>query len=564
MPKLKGRLMLSVKPITLLLLTVPLVLLGCSQDVPISETATTLTESSSRTNFLIIVADDLGYSDLGAYGSEIDTPHIDKLAREGLMLTNFYVGGTCSPTRSMLMSGVDHHLVGLGAMSEHIAPNQIDQPGYEGYLNKSVVTIADRLSEADYQTYMAGKWHLGLTEETSPAARGFDRSYALLPGGAGHFDQTGLHKKVHPAAYREDGEAAVLPADFGYSTDFYTRTMIDYIESGLNTDQPFFGYLAYTAPHWPLQAPPEDIAKYKGRYDAGWQVIQQERFKRMKDLSLVPETAQLPAIETDWPAWEDLPPETRAYEARRMEVFAAMVDRLDKQIGVLIDYLKAENLYDNTVILFISDNGSEGAALQDIEPFTTYIPGFDGSLDALGTKDSYVFLEERWAQVGSTPYRLFKGMASDGGSHVPAFIKYAGAKNQGARYDGLLSILDIAPTLLDFAGIEEQQMPSMFPLQGKSILPALDLPAQNIRRENEGLGYELFNKRYYRSGKWKVVHQHEPWGPNDWQLYDVSKDPGESRDLSQEHPEQLDRLVSAWQVYAEENGVVLGNTPPER
>lgn len=515
-------------------------------------------------NILIIVADDLGYSDLGAFGGEIATPNLDALINDGLMLTNFFVGGTCSPTRSMLMSGVDHHLAGLGTMGEHIQDNQVGQPGYEGYLNDRVITISERLQSAGYETYMTGKWHLGMTEETSPAARGFDKSYVLLNGGAGHFDQTGLHAKIHPAPYREDGLSVDLTEDFSYSSDFYTQTMINYLDAGRETDQPFFAYLAYTAPHWPLQAPPEDMAKYQGRYDAGWHAIQAERLDRMQALGLVSETATLPDIVTDWPAWEELDPETRVYEARRMEVFAAMVDRLDQQVGILIDYLKSTDQYDNTVIIFMSDNGSEGAALQDIEPFASYIPTFDDSLEALGTAASYVFLEERWAQVGSTPYGLFKGMASDGGSHVPAFITHSGFANQSGRYDGNLSVLDIAPTLLELAGVEETLQDGIYPLQGKSVLPLLLGSTDAVRAEAEGIGYELFNKRYYRRGNWKAVHQHAPWGPDDWQLFDMSADPGETNDLSAEHPDIRASLIAAWQAHADANGIVLGEGMPDR
>lgn len=538
---------------------------GCRMQGSLSKpaAASVSEETAALPNILIIVADDLGYSDLGAFGGEISTPNLDALAMDGLLLTNFFVGGTCSPTRSMLLSGVDHHIAGLGTMTEHIQENQIGQPGYEGYLNDRVISIADRLKSANYRTYMTGKWHLGMTKETSPNARGFDKSFVLLNGGAGHFDQTGLHAKVHPAPYRRDTEMVDLPEDFTYSSDFYTETLIDYMESGRETGDPFFAYLSYTAPHWPLQAPPEDIAKYAGRYDKGWHALQAERFARMKSLGLVPESARLPKIVTDWPAWENLDPETRAYEARRMEVFAAMVDRMDQQVGVLIDYLKRSNQFDNTVIIFLSDNGPEGAALQDIEPFLSYIPNFDSSLEALGTAASYTFLEERWAQAINTPYSLFKGMASDGGSHVPAFITYSGFSNQGGRYDGNLSVMDIAPTLLDLTDIEEGEGVT-HPIQGKSILPLLTNQVDTVRGASEGIGYELFNKRYYRKGKWKVVHQHKPWGPNDWQLFDMLADPGETNDLSNEYPEIRARLISAWEDHALENGIVLGEGMPDR
>ena len=227
-----------------------------------TQTAANTPLKASRPNILLIVGDDVGYSDLGAYGGEIETPNLDALAKNGRQLTNFYVAGTCSPTRAMLMSGADHHLVGLGAMGEHMAPNQVGQPGYETHLNDRAVTIATRLKAADYRTYMAGKWHLGKTEELSPAARGFDKSMALLVGGASHLDERGLNSVIDPAKYREDGKLVPLPEEFKYSTDYYTDKMISYLESSKDSGKPFFGYLAYTAPHWPLHARPEDCLLY--------------------------------------------------------------------------------------------------------------------------------------------------------------------------------------------------------------------------------------------------------------------------------------------------------------
>ncbi|MEM8935989.1 MAG: arylsulfatase [Pseudomonadota bacterium] len=523
---------------------------------------------SKRPNFLIIVADDLGYSDLGAYGGEINTPNLDRLSKEGLLFTNFYVAGTCAPTRAMLLTGVDHHRAGLGNMVEHIAPNQRNQPGYEGYLNERVVTMSERLQDAGYRTYMAGKWHVGSSENSSPAARGFDRSFVLVRGGANHFDNTGLNGKQHPAPYREDGVKTSLPEDFSYSTDFYTDKLIQYLDESKDSDEPFFAYLTYTAPHWPLQAPPENIAKYEGVYDAGWKVIQEARLNRMKKLGLVSMEATAPEIVTKYPAWGELSDHTRQVEARRMEIFAAMVDRLDRKVGELIAFLKETGQYDNTVILFMSDNGNEGAALQNLPIFADWIPRFDNSLDNMGEADSYVMIEERWAQVSMTPHRLFKGMPSDGGIRVPAFITYGGFKNQGARHDGVLHVMDIAPTLLSLAGLEPSvttyEGREVYPVQGLSMLAALNDPAGSVRGEDDGLGWELFNKKAYRKGKWKVVHMHQPWGPDAWQLFDLSVDPGEANDLADVHPEILDTLVGEWDAYAEVNGVILGDKPPER
>lgn len=536
---------------------------ACSEQA--AETPATTAE---RPNFLIIMADDLGFSDIGIYGSEIETPNIDQLARDGLLFSQFYAAGTCSPSRSMLLTGVDHHRAGLGNMIEHMAGNQKGMPGYEGYLNDGVVTVSERLQSAGYRTYMAGKWHLGMTEETSPAQRGFDRSFVLLNGGASHFDQRGLDGRTDPAPYAEDGEKTDLPDDFGYSTDFYTRKMMAYISGGKDSDTPFFGYLAYTAPHWPLQAPQRDIDKYAGVYDGGWLAIQTARLERLKASGIVPSSATLPAIITDMPSWDALSDKERRIEARRMEIYAAMVDHMDQQIGVLIAHLKAEGVYDNTVIVFLSDNGAEGAPLYKLPMFKTWMDSFDNRLENMGRQNSYVYYEERWAQVGMTPLRLYKGLASDGGMHVPAFVAYPGLANGGEQYDGVLSIMDIAPTLLELAGLDPSTATfegrDYAPIQGKSMASLLAGEVEALRTAEDGLGFELFNKRGYRRGKWKAVNMHPPWGTDAWQLFDTSVDPGETVDVALRFPEVLAQLVTAWDAYAAANGVILSDTPPER
>lgn len=555
---------------TLIALAGLVLLSACSTASSIHPEAARLSprELADRPNFLVIVVDDLGFSDLSLTGSEIPTPNIDQLARDGLFFTNFYAGGTCSPTRAMLLSGMDHHRAGLGTMMEHIAPNQTGLPGYEGYLNERVVALPELLRDAGYHTYAAGKWHLGMTAETSPAARGFEHSFMLLNGGAGHFDQTGLLANVDPAPYREDGELVDLPEDFHYSTDFYTDRMIDYIESNRADGAPFFGYLAYTAPHWPLQAPDENIARFEGVYDDGWEAIQQRRLERQIADGLMPPGTIAHPIFTDSPSWSELSVGERRIEARKMEIYAGMVDRLDQQIGRLIAYLRETGQYDNTVIVFMSDNGAEGASLQDTPPFQEWMNTFDNSLENMGRPGSYVYYEERWAQVGGAPFRLWKGMASEGSAHVPAFITYAGAQLQGQGHDSVTSVMDIAPTLLDLAGVvhpgKRYRGKEIYPMQGRSWVPLLEGEAQVVRGPDDGLGSELFDKLSYRRGNWKALHIHEPYGSGSWQLYDLSRDPGETNDLAAQHPEILAELVAAWEQYAVENGVVLGDQPPER
>jgi arylsulfatase A-like enzyme len=324
--------------------------------------------AQDRPNILVIVTDDLGWSDLGAFGGEVDTPNLDRLALSGVRFTGFHTAPTCSPTRSMLLSGVDNHEAGLGTMAEMQLPTQKAKPGYEGYLNDRVASIPELLGAGGYYTVMAGKWHLGLTDERSPAARGFDRSFALLQGLGNHFgaDQDGAWRAGDLAAdYREDGKLTRLP-DGAYSSDYFADKLIAYLGAPRpagKANQPFFAYLAFSAPHWPLQAPRDLIAKYKGRYDAGPEALREQRLARQKALGLVPRDAK-PFALTGVTPWASLTAEERAIQARKMEVYAAMVDRVDQDVGRVLDSLEKSGQLDNTLILFTSDNGPEGSRME--------------------------------------------------------------------------------------------------------------------------------------------------------------------------------------------------------
>ena len=300
------------------------------------------TQLAKQPNILLIVADDLGFSDIGPYGGEISTPALDQLAREGVQLSNFHVLPTCSPTRSVLLSGMDNHRAGLGTMGEFVTPEMEGSPGYAGYLNFEVAPLPEVLKRAGYHTYMAGKWHLGSTEETSPHARGFEETFVLLQGGGSHWSDRKPLCPPETLVYRRNGkEVESLPEDF-YSSRYYTDRMLEWIEQGRADGRPFFGYLAYTAPHDPLHAPAEYTAKYKGKYDQGWDALRQERLASLKRLGMVPEDAvpfpRLPNVK----AWKKLSKKERALAARDMEVYAAMVDYMDEQIARVFDYLEGD------------------------------------------------------------------------------------------------------------------------------------------------------------------------------------------------------------------------------
>lgn len=516
--------------------------------------------NEKQPNFLIIMADDLGYSDIGSYGGEIATPNLDSLASEGLRLSNFHTSATCSPTRSMLMSGTDSHIAGLGNMAELMQPFQQGQPGYEGYLNDRVANLAEVLQEGGYNTYTVGKWHLGRSEELSPNARGFDHSYILVQGGASHFDDQMAIISVDPKAiYREDGKQVSVPDGF-FSTQFYTDKLIEYIEADRQNGKPFFGLLSYTAPHWPLHAPDEWLDKYEGRYAAGYEAIRQERLARMKQLGLVAANtdANVP-MQGVLPDWEQLSDEQKRREARSMEVYAAMVDNMDHHIGRVIDYLKQTGEYDNTFILFLSDNGADGNSPLGLPGNDVWMnEAFDNSLQNMGRKGSYIDYGAQWAQVSATPFPFFKGLTTQGGIQVPAIIRHPDVSKPGSINAEVAHVMDVMPTFLELAGIQPPagtfKGREVAALQGVSMLPML----QDKAMPERAIGWELFGRKALRKGDWKILNMSVPYGTAGWQLYNLADDPTETTDLATSQPEKLKELLGEWDEYVARNNVLSG------
>ena len=515
---------------------------------------------AARPNVLIVVADDLGYSDLGVTGGEIRTPHLDALARSGLLLTSFLVSPACSPTRAMLLSGVDTHPAGLGTMAGNADENQKGRPGYETFLSDRVVSLATLLKDAGYHTYMAGKWHLGLEERQGPHRWGFERSFALLPGGASHFaDAAGLFERQPKAPYREDGREVALPADF-YSTAHYTDKLIEYIRGGLADSKPFFAYAAYTSPHWPLQVPDVELAGYRGAYDDGYDALRARRFEAARARGIVPPGADAPPRTTFARAWQELLPDERRRQARAMEIYAAMVENLDHHMGRLLQALRDCGRYDDTLVFFFSDNGAEGNEIGRMESNATWLPKrFDNSLANLGRVSSYVWLGPGWAQA-VTPFRLWKAFPTEGGVRVPAIVRWGAMRRRG-RLDAVVTVKDVAPTLLDLAGVTHPapsfEGRAVAALEGRSMRPLLEGASETVHGDALTMGWELFGRRALRRGSFKIVWLFEPYGPGRWQLFDLAKDPGESSDLASARPDTLAELVKAWDEYAAKNGVIL-------
>jgi arylsulfatase len=515
----------------------------------------------SRPNILIIVADDLGYTDLGAFGSEIATPNLDALAAGGLRLTNFHTAPTCAPTRAMLLSGTDNHLAGLGSQEGLITDNQHGQPGYEMYLTDRVVTVATLLADAGYRTYMSGKWHLGTAPESWPAERGFGHSFALLQGGGSHFDQTPISPNNKTATYVENGKPVQLPANF-YSSDAYAQRLIDFLAADTKDPRPFFAYLAFTAPHWPLQAPDETIARYAGHYDEGYDILQERRLAKAKKVGVVaPDTVagvRPPGLQK----WSDLDPQQQRAETRRMEVYAAMIDRMDMNIGRVMAFLDRTGQRANTLIIFMSDNGAEGNRMETYPSFIPWLAKhYDNRLENIGRRGSFASLGPGWAYAATSPFRLYKGYLSEGGTRASALVNYASLHTKSGINHAYATVMDIAPTLLDLAGVtrpgDRYGNRKVHPIQGVSMLPMLRGQIDTIHAEDEAIGWELFGRRALHRGRWKVLWLQPPYGNGDWQLYDMISDPGETKDLSSIYPEIRRSLIEAWNQYADNSGVIL-------
>ena len=525
---------------------------------------------ADRPNVLLIVVDDLGFADLGSFGGEIATPHLDRLASEGIRFTNFTSASMCSPARAMLLTGVDSHLAGFGNMLEELSPNQKGRPGYEGYLPDRIVTLPELLRDSGYRTYMTGKWHLGSGEGKGAASRGFGRSFVLDSGGASHFADMRPAYAPSPdirANYREDGKPLdTLPADFEYSSEYYVDRMIRYLEEDAGDDRPFFAYLSFTAPHWPLQAPDEAIRAQSGRYDAGYDVLAAARLARQKSMGIVPESATRADRSPKEKPWDSLGEAERMIEIRAMEVYAAMVAEVDRHTGRLIDYLERRGELDDTAIFFLSDNGPEGHDLDETWPMEafpeirrTIDTTHDFSYEAMGHEGSYVLYGPNWANAGSPAFRLHKGFPTEGGTRVAAFVRYKGLVTSPSISDAFVFVADVTPTIVELAGVDppgsKYRGRDIEPMSGRSFLPLLS--GRQLEETSRTTAMELLGKRAVRRGEWKLVHMPPPHGAGRWQLFDVHADPGESLDLATRYPDTVADLVRAWDDYANRNGVIL-------
>ena len=520
--------------------------------------------SSEKPNILIIMADDLGFSDLGCYGSEISTPTIDSLAKAGFVFSNFHSAPTCSPTRAMLLTGVDHHRAGMGNMYEFLAsaPEQQGQPGYEGYLTNSVVTIAEVLKTVGYHTAIAGKWHLGrtLVPDQAPVGRGFDQSWVLWSGWAQHYAPD--RSKV----FVDSDQLSTYPKG-RYSTDHYTDKLIEFADHAVDQGKPFLLFAAYTAPHWPLEAPADLIAKQKGKYDRGYDELRKRRTAGLIEKGILPQgipsapaTAQRPLLHHPAPteetrSWTALSDDERQYSARLMEVHAAMIESLDQNIGRLLRHLRRRQQLDNTMIVFLSDNG---AAPRSSSPDDS-----GNELENVGRPGSFVGFGPEWARAATGPLRLMKGYATEGGTRVPAIIKLPQHKRHQLTSE-FATVLDLAPTIYELAGatyLETFRKQPTEKLDGVSMLAYLTGKQARIRDTEYAMGWELFGRAAFRRGKWKITWIEQPFGASAFELFDIDSDPGETRDVRTMYPDVYQKMVAGFDQYARDNGVVISRPP---
>ncbi|MDI2590389.1 arylsulfatase [Pseudomonas sp. 681] len=512
-----------------------------------------------RPNIVVLVADDWGYSDVGAFGSEIATPNIDTLAREGVRFSDFHVTASCSPTRSMLMTGVDNHRNGVGNMPETMPDEHLGKPGYSGALNDNAVTIATQLKDSGYHTYISGKWHLGKTPDTLPPNRGFERSFIQADSGSDNWEERPYAPLYDKAAWFENGVPAHLPKNY-YSSTFIVDKAMEYIDQDRQDGQPFFAYLGFQANHVPVQAPRDMIDKYHGRYDQGWTALRKARRDRAVELGLIPAGSGMVTMGStaDWDAQDA---DQKRYEARRMEVYAGMGETMDREIGRLIAHLKATGEYDRTVFVFLSDNGSEPTDPYDIPAVRMWLEmNYTRQLDRLGSKGAFTSIGPSWASAAASPLSGYKFFAGEGGLRTPLIISGVPAMQTDRIVKAFTHVTDIVPTLLDVAGVPAHngmyQGRAVEPMIGSSLVPVLKGVTDRVHPQDQAIGYELSGSAALFKGDYKLVKSLKPVGNEQWHLYNIATDPGEVNDLQQQMPERFVAMQADYAEYVRVNGVL--------
>lgn len=510
-------------------------------------------QPEKQPNIVIILVDDAALMDFGAYGGEADTPNIDALAMRGAMFTQYRTSPLCSPSRAMLLTGLDNHRTGVATIPEVLPEEQEGQPGYSMALEPGVLTIADRLRADGYRTLMVGKWHMGEKPDEMPQAHGFDRSFALAASGADNWDDKSYIPFYAEAPWFEDGVEADLPEDF-YSSKFIVDRMIEYL-GATDSEKPFLAYLPFQAIHIPVQAPSEFIAKYDGRYDAGWHDLRNERHAKAIELGLIPQSAELADLPPDLRQWDALSNEERSLYAARMEVNAAMLDAMDHHIGRFVAHLKTAGQYENTIFVVTSDNGPEPSRGDNNAAIGLYfrLAGYDIGLANLGGRGSWGFIGPEWASAAATPGAWYKFYATEGGIRAPLII--AGPGIEPAKINSPAMVTDITPTLLDWIGARDAPHGKLA-IDGRSLMPVLKGEAESVYSLGDIRAIEVSGNSALYKGNFKITRSMPPVGDGQWRLFNLSTDPGETTDLSSEYPEVLADLIEEFASYSGEVGVL--------
>ncbi len=517
--------------------------------------------AQERPNIVFLLADDLGFTDIAPYGSEVSTPALSQLAQTGVRFTNYHTAANCAPARAMLLTGVSSHLAGVPNIPEMLAPEQMLHENYQGVLGDNVVTVATLLESSGYHTYMAGKWHLGSTPGKLPSQRGFERTVALMDSGADNWEQRPYLPIYDDANWFADGERYELPDDF-YSSDFLIDKTIEFIDSNLQDGAPFFAYVPFQAVHIPVQAPQEYIDRYMGVYDGGWDQLRQTRRERAAQLGIIPDAVPVNRMSTT-SDWDALSPQRQRYEAKRMAVYAGMIEAMDASIARLMAYLDSQGQLENTIFIFTSDNGAEGSGAQDPQSAaassTAASLGYNMDYETLGLKGSFNTINPGFTSAAVGPLSYYKFYAGEGGLRVPLIISGNPLPTTIEQTSAFAWATDIAATILAFADVSEPDGrfggKPVLPITGKDLTPLLSGEVERVYTETENIGYELTGHAALFQGDFKIVRNLPPLGDGEWRLYNIADDPGEVEDLKTELPERFKTMLAAYDEFTVDNKV---------
>ena len=559
---------------------------GAASSGAMSSGARSSGEGETRPNVLLIVGDDIGFGDLGFMGSATHTPTLDDLAHQGVVFTRFHASPVCSVTRAMLLTGNDPVEIGLAAFDYALYPPAKGEPGYEAYLTRTTAALPELLRDAGYRTYMVGKWHLGGTRHggEGPHAWGFDESYAIYTGGSNHWNQDVFHidmgdpvvaaqveaGQIPKEPFYENGREVVRPLGI-YSDALYTAKMLEYLERGRHTDKPFFAYVAYTTPHAPLQAPISLIDAYTDHYlELGYEGLKRARFESQKRHGILPPDAEYPT-EGGNPLvrqWSELGEEERVRQARMMATYSAMMESQDFHIGLMLNYLRETGQLDNTLVVYLSDNGPEGldvtGALSNAKATEWITAHFSQALEDIGAGNAFGFIGTSWANAATGGLQWWKWFIGEGGVRVPLIIRPPTDQpfaHKGDKTNAFASVKDIPMTILDYAGVTHPGTSyrgrTLSPPSGVSMRGFLEGKAPAPRDEDQWVAFELFGNGSVVAGDYKAIRVRAGmYGDGDWHLYDIAKDPGETRPLDEEQPERLAAMIAIYEKFAEEKGLI--------